>query len=167
MSEIIVILLLVACVVWIEAANGPNDETNNKSYPDKNENIGKILDRMEWAAIRHVRVRYVTKFLLWGVWLTFFCSFLFLGKLPTPGIFFRNWILTTISLLCLSGFYYWHSDKFSEYGILKGICILRHRLGVKAGDHNLLSPLPHKVKGSEAPFVFTAKGYSLGYLDMT
>ena len=158
----IVVLFLVVYIVYVESMNGPTDDTNAKGYPGRKESTSKILDRMEWMALRHDRVRYLTKFLLWGLWITFFCSFLFLERLPNMGIFFRNWLVVTITLLCLSGFYYFHSDKFSEYAILKGIGIIRERLGIKAGDLELLSSNTEKLKGHEAPFVFTTEDYTLG-----
>lgn len=159
---IIIIFVLVLYVVFTEVKNGPTDSTNAKGYPTKTDESGRILDRIEWMALRNNRVNYLTKFLLWAVWVTFFSSFLFLGKLPSSSIFFRNWIVTFITMLCLRGYYYWHSDKFSDYAILDGVNILRERMNVEAGDLETLDSLDVKLKGPEAPFTFTHEDYAVG-----
>ena len=118
---------------------------------------------MEWALLRNNRVGYVTRYLMWGLWVTFLGSFLFLGELPSAGAFLRNWILISIILLSLHGFYYWHSDKFSCFASLSGIEILREKLGVgKSNLEELDSRYTKKLVGTEAPWTFTHEDYELG-----
>ena len=159
----LIIVLLILYVLFREVRAGPIDETNSKSYPMKDDDTKRILERMEWALLRNNRIEYVTRYLMWGLWVTFLGSFLFLGELPSAGVFLRNWIVVSIILLSLHGYYYWHSDKFSYFASLSGIEILRKRLGIeKSTLDNLDSLYDKKLIGSEAPSVFTHEDYGIG-----
>ena len=158
----LVIIILIIYVLLIEIKNGPVDKTNSRGYHQRDDDIGKMLDRIEWSTLRNNRINYKTRYLLWGLWVTFLGSLLILGDLPSAGIFLRNWIIISIILLSLHSFYYWHSDKFSSFTILKGVESIRDKLNLEGGDLNSLSKFTLKLKGPEAPWTFTHQDYGIG-----
>ena len=112
--------------------------------------------------MRDNRVDYVVRYLMWGLWVTFLGSFLILGYLPRVGLFLRNWLVISVILLSLHGYYYWHSDKFSSYAALSTLETLRDRIGVEKGDIETHDTIRESPAGSDAPWTFTHGDYAIG-----
>ena len=158
----LVVLLMIMYVVNSQLGLGPTDATNIRSYHLKKDNIPELLNRLEWTLLRNNRVDYVGRYLMWGLWVTFISSFLMLGELPESGLFLRNWLITTIIILSLHSYYYWHADKFSSYAGLGTLETLRSRVGVEKGDIETQDTIEEETPGFSAPWTFTHFDYSLG-----
>jgi len=158
-----IIISLYTVVLAIEGKNyNPLYYNNSQGYPCKKDNIETLLDRIEWSACWPGRINYFTKFLQWSMWLNILLSFVFLDKFPPIQIFFRNWICTALILVCLNGFYYWHSDKFTWYSIIENVKLLRKKLNVSKGDLNKLTREIKNINGHDPLWVFTHIDHSLG-----
>jgi uncharacterized membrane protein len=140
---------------------GPHDKTNLQGCLLETDDVPDILNRIEWSAMRENRVNYVVRYLIWGLFVTFLGTPLIAGEFPTTGLFFRNWIIISIVLLSIHGYYYWHSDKFSQYNILRAVEILRERLKLEKGVINNAS-CDKKFTGADASWTFTHTDYALG-----
>lgn len=158
----IIIIVLILYVTLTEIKNGPSDITNSIGIHKSSDYIGKTVDRVEWSLLRENRIGYISRYLMWGLWITFSSSYLFLGSLPNTQYFFRNWILISMILLSLHGFYYWHSDKFSIFNALQGIELIRKKMGLKKGELSSVDACKQKFVGTEAPWNFTHRDYSIG-----
>jgi len=113
--------------------------------------------------MRETRIDYVGRYLMWGLWVTFLGSFLISGVLPTAGEFLRNWIVISLVLLSLHGYYYWHSDKFSSFASLSALNELRKKLGVSKGDATKLDSYSTLAKvGADELWTFTHTDYAIG-----
>ena len=162
MLGILVIILLAAYVLINQIVIGPVDKTNIKSHHLKTDSMSDLLSRMEWSLLRPNRVNYLIRYLMWGLWVTFMGSFIMMGHLPSAGEFLRNWLVITMILLSLHGYYYWHADKFSSFAALNTLEAIRSRLGVEKGDAEQLDIISDPPTGSDAPWVFTHSDYALG-----
>ena len=162
MLGILVVLLLITYILMSQRGLGPIDSTNIKSHHLKTDSISDLLDRVEWSLMRDNRVDYVVRYLMWGLWVTFLGSFLILGYLPRVGLFLRNWLVISVILLSLHGYYYWHSDKFSSYAALSTLETLRDRIGVEKGDIETHDTIRESPAGSDAPWTFTHDDYAIG-----
>ena len=164
MLGILAILLLAIYVFTKQRNGGPIDETNLKSIHLRTDTIPDIIDRVEWSLLRENRVDHLTRYLMWGLWVTFLGSFVIGGKLPSAGVFLRNWIVISVVLLSLHGYYYWHSDKFSSFTSLSAIEELRKKLRVNKGDVDKLDAYDTstKVGAAGALWTFTHTDYALG-----
>lgn len=162
MLGILSILLLVTYVLVTQKNLGPMDKTNIRSHHLKTDSISDLLSRIEWSLLRSNRVNYTVRYLMWALWITFLGSFLMIGYLPSPGVFLRNWLVISVILLSLHGYYYWHADKFSSFATLKTLETLQSRLGVKKGDAERLDIRKNTPEGSHASWTFTHSDYALG-----
>lgn len=162
MLGILAVLLLVAYVLISQRVLGPMDRTNIRSHHLKTDSTSDLLSRMEWSLMRDNRVNYVVRYLMWGLWVTFLGSFIMVGHLPNAGEFLRNWLVISMILLSLHGYYYWHADKFSSFAALNTLEAIRTRLGVEKGDAEQLDIISEPIAGSDAPWVFTHGDYALG-----
>ena len=163
MLSLLAVIILTAYVL-IKQKAGPLDHTHSKSYHLKTDSISDLIDRVEWSLLRDNRVDYMTRYLMWGLWLTFLGSFLIRGNLPSASIFLRNWIIISLILMSLHGYYYWHSDKFSSFASLRALEALRETLGTNKGDVKSLDSYYRNKRcfGSDAPWTFTHFDYALG-----
>ena len=162
MIGIIFVLLLAAYVLINQRVIGPVDKTNIRSHHLKTDSISDLLSRMEWALLRPNRVNYLIRYLMWGLWVTFLGSFVMMGHLPSAGEFLRNWLVITMILLSLHGYYYWHADKFSYFAALNTLETIRARLGAGKSDAEQLDIISDHPTGFDAPWVFTHADYALG-----
>jgi hypothetical protein len=101
---------------------------------------------------------------MWGLWITFISIFLISSEFPSAGVFLRNWVAISIILLCLHGFYDWHSDKFSSFTSLNALNALRKKIGVKKGDVKTLKSYydNNTSNGSDESWTFSYYDYLLG-----
>ena len=157
----IAILLLLMYVLWARQT-GPNNEVCSRGYPTASDDTDTLFDRIEWSIMHPVRIDYTSRYLMWGLWVTFLGSILIIDELPSSGDFLRNWVVITIILLSLHGFYYWHVDKFPSFTMLEAVKRLRQRFASRAGNVDDLSTFEDKIEGFDAPFVFTHADYDLG-----
>ena len=156
-------LLLVAYSLKSMFSNvGPTDETNRKGYASPSDTTGDLIDRVERSLVRGTTVNYPSRYMVWGLWVTFLGSFMFTDSLPDAPIFLRNWVVISIILLSLHGYYKWHSDKFSSFTALDALERLRNKLALKKGDMTALSDYQEKIDGADAPWTFTCGDYMLG-----
>ncbi len=158
------IFILAVLVLYILTTQriGPTDKTNSKIHPVKSDELSDVVDRIEWSLLRENRVNYPARYLMWGLWVTFLGSYMFTDTLPSPGVFIRNWVVISIVLLSLHGFYYWHTDKFSTFASLSALEKAREQLGVKKGDLSKLESCGRVFMGEDAPWTFTHTDYMLG-----
>jgi hypothetical protein len=161
MLGVIIIVFLIACLLSTQRL-GPTDKTNINIHPVEGEKISKVIDRIEWSILRENRVNYPVRYLVWGLWVTFLGSYLFSNTLPNPSIFIRNWVIISIILLSLHGFYYWHTDKFSTFASLSGVEKVRELIGIKKGDLSKLEPCNKIFLGADPPWTFTDNDYIIG-----
>ena len=163
MLALIITLLLVVYVFMTQKKSGPTHSSSSKSRHLKAERTPDIIDRIEWSLMRENRVDYVGRYLMWGLWVTFLGSFLIAGELPVAVVFLRNWVVISLILLSLRGYYYWHSDKFSSFASLSALEELRRRLGVSKGDATRLDSYETLATiGSDELWTFTHDDYALG-----
>ena len=159
----IIFLLLVYVVLKKELNTGPAHKSCYRGYHLDSDKLETILDRIEWSLLRPTRINFMSRYLMWGLWVTFLGTILIMESIPSIGMFLRNWIMISIILLSLHGYYYWHSDKFSFFNNLKGIKKLRRSLSVQKGDFDLLNIHKNKIfLGCEASWTFTHQDYKLG-----
>ena len=158
------VLILVALVLFVLSTQeaGPTDGTNQGIHPLQGDTISDVVDRIEWSLLRESRVNYQFRYLLWGLWVTFLGTYLIAGTLPSPGVFLRNWVVISIILISLHGFYYWHTDKFSTFASLSALEKLRKTLGLQRGELSKLGSSSETFTGEDAPWTFTHTDYMLG-----
>ena len=127
---VLIIVVLVLYVLYTQRS-GPTDGTNEKIHPVETDTLSDVIDRIEWSLLRENRINYPLRYLACGLWVTFLGSYMITNTLPTPGTFLRTWIVMTIVLLSLHGFYHWHTDKFSSFAGLSALATARGQLGLK------------------------------------
>jgi hypothetical protein len=156
-------VLLLVLYVLKEQRSGPTHESCSRGYHQESDDMRTLLDRIEWSSVRTNRVNYVSRYLIWGLWVTFLGTIIITEQVCRPPLeFLRNWITISVILLGLHGYYDWHSDKFSTFTTLEGVKKLRSKMGVKKSDLELLSSCQEKFSNSGAVWTFTQEDHELG-----
>ena len=161
----IILLIIISLFYYIyinERKNDPEKSLNNKSYPHKNDNISTLLDRIEWSSLHHTRENVLSKYLLWGLWITFLQNLIFNNNSKSYFLFLKMWLFVTCILMFLQNFYYWHADKFRDIGIIDSVNLLRKKLKKKKGNLEKLSEMSGELIPGTYPWPWTHKDYLQG-----
>jgi|TARA_B110000259_G_C13797693_1_gene315416 hypothetical protein len=158
---ILIITIIITFFYYIysnERKNNPDSINNNKSYPHKNDNISTLLDRIEWSSLYPTRMNVISRYLLWGLWVVSILNTIFKNDSITLFKFLKMWIFSTIILLFLHNYYYWHADKFRYIGTIDSVNMLRKKLKKRKGNLEKLSNIS-KIDGGRYPWVWTHEDY--------
>ena len=160
--SLIIIIIIIIFVVYYEKKRGPTDYTNNKGIVNQDDMLKDSLDKIEWNSLRELRINYIIRYLFWGLWITFLGSFILLNSLPDSALFLQTWMIITIILVCLHGYYYWHSDKFSDLMTLESVEKIRSKIGINKSTIQNLKSKSNILEGSDRHWIFSHSDYIVG-----
>ena len=100
----------------------------------------------------------ISRYLLWGLWVVSILNTIFKNDSITLFKFLKMWIFSTIILLFLHNYYYWHADKFRYIGTIDSVNMLRKKLKKRKGNLEKLSNIS-KIDGGRYPWVWTHEDY--------
>ncbi len=154
---IIILIILFYSIKTISKNTTPINKLIDRSYPENNDSISILLDRIEWTNHYPGRIQYIFRFIIYSIIISLINSIIIYNKLPDGKIFIQLMLGIFIVLLTLNSFFSHHADKFASYSIEKNVKFLRKKLGVKRGDFNKLSRRKKHFSGKDNCFTFFYK----------
>lgn len=152
---IIIFLFFIISIYNISSnkGTGPAHELIDKGYPKSDDKINILVDRIEWSNHYIGRIRYVYRYFIYSVILSFIINIIIHNK-----IIISNLIKLILPILCclliLNLYFIETCDKFHNFCIDKNLNILRKKLNIKRGIFNKLNKI--KINNNK-PFAFYYK----------
>ena len=139
---ILVIIILLVIIVYQrqedELKDDENRDGNGSLYRmgrgSEDDDIGELLDRIEWSTYLEQRTSTHERYFLTTVIVVILIILLLYRKLPHPGEIVLLFILVFIPFYALFNFFFVHGDMYNSYYIKNNVEILRGKLDVKKGS---------------------------------
>lgn len=154
---IIVLILLLFSLKVIRKDTTPINDLVDKSYPNIDDSVSVLLDRIEWSNHYPGRIKYIFRFIIYSFIITLITNIIVFEKLKDGKLFLQLMISITIILLVLNSFFSHHADKFGSSAIDENIRLIRKKLNKKRGNFNNLSKRTIPFTGKDKCFTFFYK----------
>ena len=154
---IAIIILIISVLLYLQKyQDGPMQDSHALGYTQKGDSPEVTLSRIEQVALRHNKISYNIRYVLWSFWIVLFLIIILLDHFPTPLLFAQALFATWFILISLDGYFYWHSDKSSQYIIHQGIKRLRKKFKLKKVKPETLSKPKRDFYNNESPATFSS-----------
>jgi hypothetical protein len=154
---IIVFILLIFSLKIVSKYTTPINELIDKSYPNIDDNVSILLDRIEWTNHYQGRIKYIFRFIIYSFIITLITNIIIFEKLKDGKLFLQLMISICIILLVLNSFFNHHSDKFGASSIDESINLIRKKINKKRGNFSKLSRRTLPFTGKDKCFTFFYK----------
>lgn len=164
----IIIIIVIISIKLVGKNCTPINDLVDKAYPNKDDNISTIIDRIEWANHYPGRIEYKLRYIIYSFILSLLLSVVLFGfnkssnnissaNTPSGKLFLQTMITCWVVLVALQSFFCHHADKFYSYSIDENLKKLRKKLKKRKGKFNLLSKREEKFTGKDGCFTFYYK----------
>lgn len=153
----IVIIITIISIKIISKTCTPINNLVDKSYPQNNDNIQTILDRIDWANHYPGRIQYKLRYIVYSFIIALLLSIVIFNKMVNGKLFLQMMIAIWVILVALQSFFCHHSDKFFSYSIAENLKKLRKKLNKRKGKFSNLTKRSEKFTGKDGCFTFYYK----------
>jgi hypothetical protein len=134
-------IVLILEILKSSTKDGPGTILHMKGYGMNNDDIGVLLDRIEWSNNYNGRNNIYGRILFMSIISILMLNVVIQKDTFKPLVFLQCVVICFIVLVALNFFTQYHYDKFSNYAISKNIKLLRKKLNLKKGK----KLLEHKI----------------------
>lgn len=133
---ILVIAFVISCI-WRDqkrqmlgcSGRDGDGELYGKGRSDKKDNVGNLLDRIEWSTYLEKRLAIWQRIFIMSVIIELLIIFLIIRCVPPPGTALLLLILIFVPIWCTHHFMYVHGDAYNDYYITQNVRKVRKKLG--------------------------------------
>jgi hypothetical protein len=149
MLYIVVFIVLIISLCFITPTLFSNGNLYNKGYYQTSDTTEIMLDRIQWANHYTGRLNRVPRYIFFAISIATSSSIILLNKMPDPILFIGTTVCAWLFLMCFSGFFSHHADKFANFAVDQNVNKLREKLGCTKGDFSKLEKQTDKFSPND------------------